>query len=92
MVVLVFLANHCPVVAAYEDRIIDFANDYKGKSVKVVGVSVNDIDSDRLPGDQGARQGEGVELRLRLRRDPGRSARPTARPTPRSSSSSTRTA
>ena len=45
VVVLVFLANHCPVVTAYEDRIIDFTNDYKGKSVKVVGVSVNDIDS-----------------------------------------------
>jgi peroxiredoxin len=50
IVVLVFLANHCPVVTAYEDRIIDFANDYKGKGVKVIGVSVNDIDQDRLPG------------------------------------------
>jgi len=49
VVVLVFLANHCPVVTAYEDRIIDFAKDYKGKGVKVVGVSVNDMDSDRLP-------------------------------------------
>ena len=49
VVVLVFLGNHCPVVVAYEDRIIDFTNDYKGKSVKVVGVSVNDLDSDRLP-------------------------------------------
>jgi len=49
VVVLVFLGNHCPVVTAYEDRIIDFTNDYKGKSVKVVGVSVNDLDSDRLP-------------------------------------------
>jgi len=49
VVVLVFLGNHCPVVQAYEDRIIDFTNDYKGKSVKVVGVSVNDLDSDRLP-------------------------------------------
>jgi peroxiredoxin len=48
VVVLVFLGNHCPVVQAYEDRIIDFTNDYKGKSVKVVGVSVNDLDSDRL--------------------------------------------
>src|SRR5947209_8681712 len=28
VVVLVFLANHCPVVTAYEDRVIDFANDY----------------------------------------------------------------
>jgi len=49
VVVLVFLANHCPVVTAYEDRINEFANDYSGKSVKVVGVSVNDLDSDRLP-------------------------------------------
>jgi len=49
VVVLVFLANHCPVVTAYEDRIIDLATDLKGKSVKVVGVSVNRMDSDRLP-------------------------------------------
>jgi thiol-disulfide isomerase/thioredoxin len=49
VVVLVFLANHCPVVVAYEDRLIDLANDYKGKSVKVVGVCVNDMDQDRLP-------------------------------------------
>jgi len=49
VVVLVFLGNHCPVVQRYDDRIIDFTNDYKGKSVKVVGVSVNDLDSDRLP-------------------------------------------
>jgi len=50
IVVLVFLANHCPVVQAYEDRLIDFVGDYKDKGVKVVGVSVNDIDQDRLPG------------------------------------------
>jgi thiol-disulfide isomerase/thioredoxin len=50
LVVVVFLANHCPVVQAYEDRIIDFTNDYKGKSVKVVGVAVSDQDIDRLPG------------------------------------------
>ncbi|MEJ7639230.1 MAG: redoxin family protein [Singulisphaera sp.] len=49
MVVLVFLANHCPVVTAYEDRIIDLANELKGKSVKFIGVSVNRMDSDRLP-------------------------------------------
>jgi len=48
-VVLVFLANHCPVVRAYDDRIIDFANDYKGKGVKVVAVAVQDNDQDRLP-------------------------------------------
>lgn len=49
VVVVVFLANHCPVVTAYEDRVIDFANDYKGKNVKVVALCVNDMDSDRLP-------------------------------------------
>ncbi len=49
VVVLVFLANHCPVVQAYEDRMIDFADDYKDKNVKFVGVSVNDLDADRLP-------------------------------------------
>jgi len=40
VVVLVFLANHCPVVTAYEDRILDFAKEYQGKAVKVVGVCV----------------------------------------------------
>jgi len=51
VVVLVFLANHCPVVTAYEDRIIDFANDYKGKGVKVVAVCVDVVnEQDKLPG------------------------------------------
>jgi peroxiredoxin len=49
VVVLVFLGNHCPVVLANDDRIIDFASDYKDKPVKLVAVSVNDLDSDRLP-------------------------------------------
>jgi thiol-disulfide isomerase/thioredoxin len=50
VVVVVFLANHCPVVVAYEDRLIDFVNDYKGKPVKVVGVSVSTMPQDKLPG------------------------------------------
>jgi len=49
VVVVVFLANHCPVVVAYEDRIIDFTKDYQGKGVKVVGISVSQQDQDRLP-------------------------------------------
>jgi alkyl hydroperoxide reductase subunit AhpC len=49
VVVLVFLANHCPVVTVYEDRIIDFAKEYEGKNVKVIGVAVDDRDADRLP-------------------------------------------
>jgi peroxiredoxin len=40
VVVVVFLANHCPAVVATEDRFIDLANSYKGKSVKVIGLSV----------------------------------------------------
>jgi len=50
VVVVVFLANHCPVVQAYEDRIIDFTNDYKGKNVKVVGFAVSNQEIDKLPG------------------------------------------
>jgi peroxiredoxin len=49
VVVVVFLANHCPVVQQYEDRIIDFTNDYKDKGVKVVGIAVSSQDVDKLP-------------------------------------------
>jgi peroxiredoxin len=41
VVVLVFLANHCPAVVAMEDRLHDFADQNKGKSVKVVGIAVS---------------------------------------------------
>src|ERR1700722_3579222 len=50
VVVVVFLANHCPVVRAYEDRVIDFTKDYKGKGVKVVGFAVSQAEGDKLPG------------------------------------------
>jgi peroxiredoxin len=50
VVVLVFLANHCPAVVACDDRIIDFVSDYKDKSVKLVAVCVSDMDQDKLPG------------------------------------------
>ncbi len=39
VVVLVFLANHCPAVVGYEDRIQQFVDDVKGKNVKVVAVA-----------------------------------------------------
>jgi len=39
VVVVVFLANHCPVVLQYEDRIYEFTKDYEGKPVKVVGIA-----------------------------------------------------
>jgi peroxiredoxin len=50
VVVIVFLANHCPVVRAYEDRIIDFTKDYQSKGVKVVGLAVSQQTGDKLPG------------------------------------------
>jgi len=49
VVVVVFPANHCPVVLAYEDRLVEFTNDYKDKSVKVVGFSVSQQDQDKIP-------------------------------------------
>jgi len=48
VVVVVFLANHCPVVTEYEDRIIDLAKAYDGKSVKFVGLAVSNSDEDKL--------------------------------------------
>jgi len=50
VVVVVFLANHCPVVQAYEDRLIEFTNDYKSKGVRVVGIAVSLMEGDKLPG------------------------------------------
>jgi len=38
VVVVAFLANHCPAVIACEDRLADLAKSYKGKSVKFIGV------------------------------------------------------
>jgi len=49
VVVLVFLANHCPYVVANEDRLIDFVNDYKEKGVKVVGLTVSTNTADKIP-------------------------------------------
>jgi peroxiredoxin len=50
VVVLVFLARHCPVVVAYEDRIIEFTNEFKDKSVRVVGIAVSSQSQDKIPG------------------------------------------
>jgi peroxiredoxin len=49
VVVVVFLANHCPVVTATEDRLIDLANKYKDRGVKFVGICVDQRPEDRLP-------------------------------------------
>ena len=49
VVVVVFLANHCPAVVACEDRLNEFTSEYKDKGVRVVGICVNDIPQDKLP-------------------------------------------
>jgi thiol-disulfide isomerase/thioredoxin len=49
VVVVVFLANHCPVVKAYEDRLIEFTKDYKNKGVRVIGIAVSQMNEDKLP-------------------------------------------
>jgi peroxiredoxin len=38
VVVVAFLANHCPAVVANEDRLVDVAKAFNGKSVKFVGI------------------------------------------------------
>ncbi|GIW86660.1 MAG: thioredoxin family protein [Isosphaeraceae bacterium] len=43
VVVIVFLGNHCPFVTMVEDRLIDLANDYAAKSVKLIGVCVTPL-------------------------------------------------
>jgi len=40
VVVIAFLANHCPVVVENEDRFIDLAKTFRDKSVKVIGIAV----------------------------------------------------
>jgi len=41
VLVIIFTCNHCPTAQAYEQRMIDFTNDYKSKNVQVVAISPN---------------------------------------------------
>jgi cytochrome oxidase Cu insertion factor (SCO1/SenC/PrrC family) len=43
VVILVFLANHCPWVTRVEDRVIDLVTDYKDKNVKLVAFCVTPL-------------------------------------------------
>lgn len=49
VVVLVFLANHCPWVRGMDPDLVSLVKELEGKSVRVIGVSVNHRDEDRLP-------------------------------------------
>jgi peroxiredoxin len=46
VVVVAFLANHCPTVKLCEDRMVDVAKAYKGKSVKFVGITCSSESGD----------------------------------------------
>jgi peroxiredoxin len=48
-VVVCFTCNHCPVAVAYQDRLIQFVNDYKAKGVALVAINVNNLEADKLP-------------------------------------------
>ena len=49
VVVLVFLANHCPWVKGMNGDLVKLVDEFKGQSVRVIGVSVNLRQEDRLP-------------------------------------------
>lgn len=48
VVVLVFLANHCPWVKGLDGDLVKTVSQLKGKSVRVIGISVNHRPDDRL--------------------------------------------
>ncbi|MDH4092852.1 MAG: redoxin domain-containing protein [Cyclobacteriaceae bacterium] len=41
VLVIIFHCNHCPTAQAYEDRMIDFTNEYKEKGVDLVAIMPN---------------------------------------------------
>ena len=49
IVILVFLANHCPWVQGMDADLVRLVDELDGQSVRVVGVSVNHREDDRLP-------------------------------------------
>jgi len=49
VVVLVFLASHCPWVKGMDGDLVKLVDQFKGRSVRVVGVAVNHREDDRLP-------------------------------------------
>ena len=48
VVILVLLANHCPWVKGMDQDLIKLVDSFKGKSVRLVGFSVNHREDDQL--------------------------------------------
>ncbi len=49
VVAVVFTCNHCPVAVAYEDRLVQLANDYADRPFQLVAINVNNLEEDKLP-------------------------------------------
>jgi thiol-disulfide isomerase/thioredoxin len=49
VVVLVFLANHCPWVRGMDPDLVALSHEFAGQSVRIVGLAVNHRPEDRLP-------------------------------------------
>lgn len=41
IITVVFLCNHCPTAQAYEDRMIDYTNEYRDQGVQVLAIMPN---------------------------------------------------
>ncbi len=49
VLVVVFLANHCPVASAYEQRFVEFAGKYQPLGVQLVAVCASQSEADSVP-------------------------------------------
>ena len=49
VVILVFLANHCPWVKGMDPDLVELGDELQSEPVRIVGVSVNHREDDRLP-------------------------------------------
>jgi peroxiredoxin len=54
--VVVFLANHCPYVGAWEDRLIAIGREYGDRDVAFVAISSNDVSKFPLDGPEKMRE------------------------------------
>lgn len=49
VLVLVSLANHCPWVKGMDQDLVNLANSFDSESVRIIGLSMNHREDDRLP-------------------------------------------
>jgi peroxiredoxin len=49
VVVIGFLANHCPMVVRYDDRVVETVQSFQGKPVKFIAICVSTADGDKIP-------------------------------------------